>query len=198
MRKLHRTSLFGLVVLASMLAAGAASATSYTDFLTRWDLPNQGYVSDRGGISYEHSLTPAGDTEIDSVSAVYLSVLVGDDVSCRGFIFGCHADSEGEFVEIPILDVGADGDVQASFNFLWGNVTLEAQVQGWGDSFQVDILSSRGDFVVWKSAAKFIYDSGAGHGGGIPAVPEPTAAAVFALGSVLVAGTARRRRPPTA
>lgn len=198
MRKLHRMSLLGLVALAGMLAAGTASATSYTDFLTRWELPNAGYVSYREGISYEHSLTPPGDTGIDSVSAVYLGVLVTDDVSCSGFLSGCSGDSETEFVEIPILDIGAEGDVQASFNFLWGNVTLEAQVQGWGDSFQVDIFSARGDFVVRRSVATFIYESGGGHGGGIPATPEPTAAAVFALGSVLVAASARRRRPPAA
>jgi hypothetical protein len=197
--------MFGLVCLA----AGPASALSYTSW--RWSFENGGYVAVGDPLSYTHAFTPP-ETDILLVENVTLGIAVVDD-----------RDRAQEWVEITLEAGDAESlfaTGSATANIFYGDVTATAEIEAWGDELLVNVYSTGGDFRVVTSRAEFTYQTGdsaafrsgggswggwgsghvhdryCGHGGGGgngPTVPEPTAAMVFGLGSLLIAAAVQRR-----
>lgn len=129
---------------------------------------------------FTHHFEPS--TDVSSIEKAWLVVGVTDDQ----FL------DRGEEAVIEL-----DGDVWKSGGFFLGrlflgDITANALIAGWGDSFSVTVASSRGDFIVWGSALKVAYEPGQG-GEPSGAVPEPSAALVFGLGALLVGRRAARR-----
>lgn len=135
-------------------------------------------IGAHGSIVATHTFSPG--VPVASIQEACLVVSVIDDF-----------DWQREEVRISIgSDVLDGGSSRFLAGFFGGNVT------GWidsaGDQIAVTIASiGEGDFKVAFSALSVRFDSGLVSPGGGPAIPEPSAALVFAAG-LLVA--ARRRR----
>jgi len=204
-----RNLLLSLIACSGLLLAGPASAVSYwyadvktssllgdfhgsitvpsnpgslSDLIAGSDLDLLGaglgsaYVASGGSKSATHVFAP--DVPVASVVSACLVVSVVDDV-----------DLSLEEVSVAI---GADVLDGGSSSFLVGffGGSVEGWIDGAGDSIGVTIASVRGDFKVAFSALKVEFEGGTPPRGG-PAIPEPSAALVFAAGLLLAS---RRRR----
>lgn len=207
-----RTLLLSLVACAGLLHAGAADALPYwyadvktssllgnihgtatlptepgslAALIAGGDLDVDGgaglgaaSVGSNGSIVATHSFSPS--VPVASIQDACLVVSVIDDF-----------DLQREEVRISIGDDVLDG---GSSRFLAGffGGSVVGWIDGAGDEIAVTIASiGAGDFRVAFSALSVKFDSGLVSPGGGPAIPEPSAALVFAAG-LLVA--ARRRR----
>lgn len=206
MRKLRNLLAIG-VATAGLLAAGAASAVPvwYADVHTSSLLGNvhgdltalsdpgsiaqllqsasvdhlgaglgSGYVSTSAPLSITHTFAPDGFVA-GVVHSATVTVMVVDDL-----------DFAREYGQIAIGGDVLDGG-SALFDLFGGDVS--ALVTAAGDSFTLSVEATSGDFRVLFSALSVHFD------GSVPlpspAVPEPTAALVFAAGLAIVV---RRRR----
>lgn len=204
-----RNLLLSLVACSGLLAAGPASALSYwyadvktssllgdvhgtvtlpsnpgsiSELIAGSDLELLGgglgsaYVGTTSPKSTTHTFAP--DVPVAAVVSASLVVSVVDDL-----------DLSGEEVSISIgADVLDGGSSSFLVGFFGGSVA--GWIDGAGDSVAVTIAAVRGDFKVAFSALKVEFEGGTPPRGG-PAIPEPSAALVFAAGLLLAS---RRRR----
>jgi hypothetical protein len=172
--------LLGAVIAFAAIPASASTILYYSDFL-----PYLGVVSPGSSIEYTHTFQPEGYSASDDlqVTDVTLTVGVVDDLSSLDDLL---REPEYAQVELNGIDVLSG---QATLNLLFKDVTLLADIQGYGDSFDVRITSTGGDFAVLFSNAGFDYSVK------LPAVPvpEPSAALAFAVGALVVGAQLRRR-----
>jgi hypothetical protein len=188
-----------LLGAALVLAGSPALALSgkETSTLDRDDL---GYVSDGGSLSYSHQMEAFNDPSIDvtSVESSWLSVMVVDDWACRS-LRGCVGDWFFE-TEVASIDLNSVEWVEgrATAQLFAGNVTAEAGLFENDGLLEVTVNSEDGDFmVVWSALTmEYAYEladtGGSGSGGPGMAMPEPSAALVFAMGALVVHGRLRR------
>jgi hypothetical protein len=134
------------------------------------------YVATGSPRSTTHSFAP--DVPVGSVVSACLVVSVIDDLDI-------HSEEVSVSIGPDVLDGGSGSFLVGLFG---GSV--QGSIHGAGDSIDVTISALRGDFKVAFSALSVKFESGAPTRGG-PAIPEPTAALVFAAGLLLVS---RRRR----
>ena len=134
-----------------------------------------GYVSKRSPMNITHTFSPSGYT-VNSVhyASVYVGVL--DDF-----------DLEYEYAELKLgSDVLDSGNAFA--NLFSGNVT--AHIESAGDSVTLTMKAKKGDYKVKFSVMKVKFD-GEKPRDPVAAIPEPSAALIFAAG-LAVAGYRRR------
>jgi hypothetical protein len=140
-----------------------------------------GFVSVGSPLDITHTFSPNGYT-VDDVSYASVTVGVFDDL-----------DLGYEFAELVIdSDVLDSGNAFA--NLFGGEVT--ALITAVGDAVSLTIQSTRGDFLVAFSALAVEFEGTAIEGtaigtGPTPAIPEPSAALIFATG-LFIAGWRRR------
>lgn len=140
-----------------------------------------GFLSGRGDlITYTHQFTPALAWE----SVTHATLLIGsiDDQFFDG----------RESVTIELNDsFWKKGN--AAFNLFGGNVT--ALFSNNQDELKVSVISRGGDSVVPFSMMKWQYETAGGPspGTGAQPVPEPTALALFGIGTLIVRQATRRR-----
>jgi hypothetical protein len=204
-----RNLLLSLIACAGLLAAGPASALSYwyadvktssllgnfhgavtlpsnpssiSDLIAGSDLDvlGAGLGSPTVGVGSPKTATHtfAPSVSVGSVLDAFVVVSVIDD-------FDHHFEEVSIAIGSDVLDGGSSFFLAGLFG---GNV--EGWIQGAGDSIDVTISAVRGDFKVAFSALKVKFEGGAPPNGG-PAIPEPSAALVFAAGLLLAS---RRRR----
>lgn len=208
-----RIALFSLIASCGLLLAGPASAVSlwYGDVHTSSLLGNvhteiqlptapssissllagtsldvlgtglgSGAVSSGSPIAVTHTFAP-NDVVVNAIQSASLVVSVIDDL-----------DLSSEEVRISIgSDVIGGGSGVMLAGLFGGDVA--AFVQGAGDSINVTIAAVRGDFKVLFSALSVEFDATLGAAApapSTPAIPEPSAALVFAAGLAI----ASRRR----
>lgn len=154
---------------------------SITDLLENTNLEKlgsglgSGHVSTTSPLKITHTFAPNGYA-VNQVH--YASVIVGvlDDF-----------DLEYEYAELKIgTDVIDSGNAFA--NLFGGSVT--AYIQSAGDSVELKLKATKGDYKVKFSALKVKFDAGKPRDT-TPAIPEPSAALIFAAG-LAVAGVRRR------
>lgn len=201
-----RTVLYSLIASCGLLVAAPASAVSlwYADVFTSNLLGNvhgeitlptspssisdllagvdldvvgsglgSGLVTTSTPITLTHIFAP--DMAVASITSASLIVSVIDDFDIL--------TSEEVAISVGGIQIdGGSGFVLAGL--FGGNVT--AHIASIGDSIGVEIEAVRGDFKVGFSALSVKFDSTSQR----PAIPEPTAALVFAAGLVI----ASRRR----
>jgi hypothetical protein len=134
-----------------------------------------GYVSTTSSLNITHTFSPSGYT-VNSVhyASVYVGVL--DDF-----------DLGYEYAELKLgSDVLDSGNAFA--NLFSGNVT--AHIASVGDSITLTMKATKGDYKVKFSVLKVKFD-GDKPRDPVPAIPEPSAALIFAAG-LAVAGYRRR------
>lgn len=140
-----------------------------------------GFLSGRGDtITYTHRFTPA---------------LAWESVSHATLLIGSIDDQlfdRRESVEIELNDEFWKAG-NAAFNLFGGNVT--ALFSNNQDELKVSVISRRGDSVVPFSMMKWQYQTAGGPspGTGASPVPEPTALALFGIGTLMVRQATRRR-----
>lgn len=134
-----------------------------------------GYVSKKSPLKITHTFAPNGYA-VNQVH--YASVIVGvlDDF-----------DLEYEYAELKIGSEVVDSG-NAFANLFGGNVT--AYIESVGDSVELKMKATKGDYKVKFSAMKVKFDAGKPRDT-TPAIPEPSAALIFAVG-LAVAGVRRR------
>ena len=144
-----------------------------------------GYLSGRGDVlSYTHRFTPA--MAWDRVTAATLVIGTMDDQLFDG----------REEVAIALNDSFWQSGSATRFlvgNLFGGNVT--ALFSNNEDELEVSVISSRGDSVVAFSKMIWQYETAGGPAAGTGAqpVPEPTALALFGIGTLIVRQASRRR-----
>jgi hypothetical protein len=194
-----RRILAGVAALAGMLLASpslAASILGYQDVI--YDV---GYVSADGNpLVYTQSFEPP-ETNVEVVGA-WLNISVMDDTCYNATFPNCDwADVwESEWVAISVDGSPWDEGYASMFEIYAGDITAQADIQGWGDYAEITVTATEGDAWVARSSMVVAYKvlddvtaSGATVGGSGPAIPEPSAALVFALGTVIVGRASRRR-----
>lgn len=183
---LNRTHRIGVALLAGVIAALAAAPAGASTILYDYDLlTNLGTVSPDHSLEYVHTFAPDGYSATDDLEVTNVTLTVGlvDDFSSLDDLL-----NQPEYAQVQLNGVDALYG-QATLNLLYDDVTLLADIQGYGDSFDVRITSAGGDFAVLFSHAGFEYTPK------LPAVPvpEPSAALAFAVGALVVAAQVRRR-----
>lgn len=135
-----------------------------------------GFVSVGAPLDITHTFSPNGYT-VDDVSYAFVTVGVFDDL-----------DLGYEFAEL-VIDSDVIDSGNAFANLFGGEVT--ALITAVGDAVSLTIQSTRGDFVVAFSALAVEFEGTAIGTGPTPAIPEPSAALIFATG-LFIAGWRRR------
>lgn len=197
-----------LLAIASMLfiASPALAVTEIHEEIL--GIGGLGYVGAPGGassnssLSYQHTFDPYFDTgvAISSVDSVWLYIAVIDDSNCK-VAKGCTDDwfLESESASIT-LNQTAWQSGSATARIFYGEVSTEADLMNHGGLLDVTVSSTDGDFVVLWSQLRttFEYDDVIDGGDGGPTgsspMPEPSAALAFAIGTLVMRGTVRRRR----
>jgi len=141
-------------------------------------LPNGGYVGSSTPLSYTHHFKPG--VSVDSIEGAWLCVGLVDDAYPLTDLW-----TPNEYAEIEINgELWTKGS--AVFNVLGGSLAIDAFEQD--GEFVVTVSSTdSSDFRVAGSLFKVKYNP-------TPPIPEPTSAAVFGLGAVLVGAVVLRRR----
>ncbi len=198
----RRNLLLIIALFAAAVAAGPAGAITswHVDYLHGAEL---GKVSEGNPLSYSLSYDPVVSGDV-TVHGAWLGVAVADDHGCRGrriaALFRCDWKDlfyEGESVDIDVA--GGDwmaGPVPGTYV---GDITALGLITEVGDSVGLVVSSTLGDFNNFLAVLAVRYEVtdvvGGGGGGDQPGahMPEPTAATVFGIGTLLVAGATRRR-----
>ena len=199
-----RNILIAMAAVVALAGANPALAVSEIDidFLGTADFDNFGYVGAGESLNYQHMFDPINDPtkDITSVDSAWLFVGITDDWQCDGWQ-SCVSDW---FVETETAALDLNGVAwesgQATARIFWGDVTAEANLLVNGGILNVTVSSSAGDFnVLWsKMLTEYQWvatgGGGTGPGSGVNAIPEPSAALVFAFGALIVTGSVRRHR----
>jgi hypothetical protein len=144
-----------------------------------------GYLSGTGdSVTYTHRFTPALAWE--NVTSATLTIATKDDQ-----LFSRRDGPES--VEIQLNDSFWASGGAAGFQIFGGNVT--ALFSNNDDQLKVSVISRGGDSNVLFSAMSWKYETAGGPSAGTGAqpVPEPTALALFGIGTLIVRQASRRR-----
>jgi hypothetical protein len=201
-----------LVLAAAVAYAGAASATSvwYADVKTSSSLGNvHGEISSLTDLGNIPALVASVDLDIvgsglgTALVTTSAPLPIVHTFAPDGYTLNHVVHASVVVSVVDDLDWGSeigqivvDGSVldsgQASFSLFDGSVT--ALIDAIGDSITVNVQSTRGDFRVLFSALSVHFDGTPIRVAGppTPAVPEPTAALLFAAGALVVRRGVRR------
>jgi hypothetical protein len=196
--KIARNLLIALTALLALSVAGSALAV--TDVDVDWLTSSDIGASVDGVVSYQHIFDPGpGLTldDVDSVESVWLYVGVVQ-WTC-GSAGGCAEDLlfDADQVETAALDLtGVSWSAgRATVQILWGDITAEADLEANAGILNVTVTASDGALAVLgsKMVTTYTWGSTGGTGsGGVNAIPEPSAALVFAFGALIMTRGARR------
>jgi hypothetical protein len=184
-----RVGIVSALMLAALVSAPAGAMTMYGQLLGPADL---GHVSVGDPLTYSHSFDVADATVLGAT----LFVLTTDQPACFARIQGMSCELGDLFFEREMAAIDVAGEDFASgwatHNLFVGSVT-QALIDS-GNTLEVVVTATRGDFYVWRSFLLVAYQVTGGAGGGAAAAaPEPGAAVLFGLGTLAVARASRRR-----
>ena len=178
-----------LVVLWSLAAAPVSALPMYVHDLGPAEL---GAVSPGSPVAYSHHFDVAGATVVSAM----LAVVTVDQPGCLLAMPGSPCDLADFFSQPEVADIDVGGSDfatgAAGLGLFVGDVT-DLLVSG-GGVLDVVAASLEGDFHAWRSLLLVAYEpaGGSGAGGGAPAIPEPGAAVLFGLGTLLMGRASRR------
>ena len=183
------------LVLTGLLAFIASPAFALTatdwDTLDMWDL---GFVMAGSTLAYEHTFDPLfDDNMVINSTQTWLVFALADDWNCAAS--GTCLDDwsfQGESGAIDFNSMSWQTKYVKATIF-WGDVTAEVDLLNSGGVVKVSASNDEGNSAVLWSwlVTKYDYDL---VGGGTLAVPEPSAALVFAIGALVMGRTIRRRQ----
>ena len=188
--------------LLALASPALALTDTYYDSIGAADL---GYVANGQTLEYDHVFAPAQDGSIDisAIDSAWLYVTVLDDAVCSR-LRSCVNDWLNQ-VEVASIDLNqvAWQTGSATAHIFFGEVSAQADLLSNDGVLHVSVTSGGGDFAVLSSLLSTTYEydyalnttgGGAGPTPGALPMPEPSAALVFAIGTVTMHGAVRRRR----
>ena len=196
-----RTLLIPLTALLTLSVAGSALAIPDIDidYLTRSDIGD----SADGVVTYQHVFDPIFDPDPDkvvtSVESAWLYVGLVQWPCDSGYACADNLLFEANQVEIDLTGIAWNAG-KALVQIAWGDVKADdllvefLEHQGILD---ITVSVSDGDLAVFgsKMVTRYNWEPTGGAGsGGVNAIPEPSAALVFAFGALVVTRSARRNR----
>lgn len=152
-----------------------------------------GYVGDNESIVITHTFLPS--TEVYSIESVWLSLALADDLLdplvCTGF-FQCSFEDEYALISVDGSDIWSGDAGQGWVLGQFVNSEITGTIQSVGDSVQVVVSSTGGDFSLRGTALAVAFSGSES----APPIPEPASLLLFSLGSSLVisVGSLTRRR----
>jgi hypothetical protein len=194
--KAARKLLIALTALLALSVAGSALAVTDVDWLTSRDIG----ASVDGVVSYQHIFDPGPGLTVDDVTVESVWLYVGVIQWTCGSAGGCAEDLlfEADQVQTAKLDLtGVGWSIgRATVQILWGDITTQANLEANEGLLDVAVSSDcDGVFAVVgsKMVTTYTWDSTGGTGsGGVNAIPEPSAALVFAFGALIMTRGVRR------
>ncbi len=192
-----RKLLIALTALLTFSVAGSALAV--TDVDVDWLTSSDIGASTNGVISYQHVFDPGPGLTLDDVTVESVWLYVGAVQWTCDSTSGCAEDLlfEADQVQTAALDLTGVAWTagRATWEIVWGDVTAEADLLNNEGILNVVVSSEGCDLAVLgsKMVTTFEWDSTGGTGsGGVNAIPEPSAALVFAFGALIMTRGVRR------
>jgi hypothetical protein len=193
--KTARKLFIALTALLALSVAGSALAVTDVDWLTSRDIG----ASVDGVVSYQHIFDPGPGLTVDDVTVESVWLYVGVIQWTCGSAGGCAEDLLFEADRVPTekLDLTGVGwsTGRATVQILWGDIAAEADLEANAGILNVNVSVSDGALAVLgsKMVTTYTWDSTGGKGsGGVNAIPEPSAALVFAFGALIMNRGVRR------
>ncbi len=143
-----------------------------------------GHVTESNPLVFSLAFEPS--VAVQSIETAWLSIALADDfwdLHCTG-LFNCSVADEYAIITVNGDDFWADdpGTNWILGEFAHGDIT--GQILQSGDSIQVSVTSSEGDFDVRGAALAVAFNMA--DGSTSSPIPEPSAAMLFAIGALLV------------
>jgi len=195
-----RKLLIALAVLLTLSVAGSALAA--TDVDVDWLTSSDIGASVDGVVSYQHVFDPGPGLTLDDVTVESVWLYVGAVQWTCDRTSGCAENLlfetfDADQLQTAALDLtGVAWTLgRATTEIVWGDITTEFNLLNDDGILNVMVSSEGCDLAVLgsKMVTTFEWDSTGGTGsGGVNAIPEPSAALVFAFGALIMTRGVKR------